>query len=209
MANILSDRLVSNKNTPVFPVATNYSSSTRGDGLESANRLVITNTTTNISKSGDTLSIGKEKFEIAHKNVLDVVLLLQSKGVNIKFLDNSLGWNLPAACIIDFTNEEFKQDKLTHIPFNLESLNILTNKGIESYEPTVIKPEIVMDTYNNKKTFTVNENYLTEVKDFTKEHKIVYRVFSSSFLIKINDNKFTTTKSDVLTKYMDVLHRND
>lgn len=208
MANILNGVEPVNS-TPVFPVPTNFSSSTKGEGLESASRLVVTGSNLKISKIGDTLTIGTEQFDTSYKNILDIVLLLQSKGIDITFLDNTDGWNLPAACIIDFTNEEVIERKLTNIPFDLESVNIISNKGLEVIEDTEVTVLLVLDFYNNKKSFTINKNYLTDITEFNRDHKIVYKVFGSDFLIKVNDNKFTTTKTDVLAKYMDVLHKND
>ena len=89
MANILNGVEPVNS-TPVFPVPTNFSSSTKGEGLESASRLVVTGSNLKISKIGDTLTIGTEQFDTSYKNILDIVLLLQSKGIDITFLDNTI-----------------------------------------------------------------------------------------------------------------------
>lgn len=205
MANLLSSFLEEQGNllTPVFPVETNYKSSLVGDALSASPRLVVKNTDKAIFKSGDTLSINGQKYDISYKNVLDVVNLLNKEGVYIKFLDNTVGWDLPAACILDFSNSETLETKLTHTPFSLESLNILKNQGISPQGDTIVRPILAFDKRGNQKGFETNGSYITSVHDFSKGTLLLYNVLSPTFLIKISDNKFSTTRTDILSKYMD------
>lgn len=204
MPNLVSDKY--NKDalllTPVFPVKTNYGSSEVGESLKAVPRLKVT-TDLEIKKITDTLTIGKNVYDISDKNVLDVVNLLSKEGVSVSFLANTNGWDLPAACIKDFTNKEYGEAVISHIPFSLESINTLKNQGIVSIENTVIKAVLVIDMYSNQKSYKQNEVYIVDIKNYSNRDKVIYTVSSPSFLIKISPETFTTTKTDLIAKHID------
>lgn len=204
MPNLVSDKY--NKDslllTPVFPVKTNYGSSEVGESLKAVPRLKVT-TDIEIKKITDKLTIGKNVYDISNRNVLDVVNILTKEGIAVSFLDNTNGWDLPAACIKDFTNKEYGETGISHLPFSLESINTLRNQGINSIENTVIKAILVIDMYSNQKSYKQNESYIVDIKNYSNRDKVIYTVFSPSFLIKISPELFTTTKTDLIAKHID------
>lgn len=204
MPNLVSDKY--NKDslqlTPVFPVKTNYGSSEVGESLKATPRLKVT-TDVEIKKITDTLTIGKNIYDISDKNVLDFVNILTNEGVSVSFLDNTNGWDLPAACIKDFTNKEYNETVISHIPFSLESVNTFKNQGIVSIANTTVKAVLVIDMYSNQKSYKQNESYIVDIKNYSNRDKVIYTVFSPSFLIKVSTETFTTTKTDLIAKHMD------
>lgn len=209
MANILNDDYNSQTSflTPVFTVPTNYKSSLKGDAQTASPRLVVKNTIHSISKDGDTLTVNGVKIDIGYKNILDIVNILKGYEIDIKFLDNTVGWDYPAACILDFTNKEFHEVDLTHLPYDLEVHRLFKNNTIETIRDVVIKPELVFDTKGNQKGFKCTGNFVVSVEDYTANTNLLYSVHSDTFLIKVSDKKFSTTKTDVLAKHMDKVIR--
>lgn len=205
MANMLNDEYNSTTSflTPVFPVSPNYKSSLIGEATNASPRLIVKDTVNSIKKEGDTLSINGTKIDIGYKNILDFVNILKEHGIQIKFLDNTIGWDYPAACILDFTNHEFNEVNLTHLPYDLTIHSVLKNNTITPLTDLTVKPEIAFDNKGNQKGFSTNNNFVTKVVDFTVHTKLLYSILSPSFLIKVSDNKFSTTKTDVLAKHID------
>ena len=204
MPNLVSDKY--NKDslqfTPVFPVKTNTGSSEVGESIKAVPRLKVT-TDLEIKKVSDILTVGKTAYDISHKNILDIFNILTNEGVSVSFLDNTNGWDLPASCIKDFTNKEYNETMISHIPFSLESVNTLKNQGIVGIGNTQIKAILVIDMYSNQKSYKQNESYIVDIKNYSNRDKVVYTVFSPTFLIKVSPETFTTTKTDIIAKHMD------
>ena len=204
MPNLVSDKY--NKDslqyTPVFPVKTNYGSSEVGESIQAVPRLKVISDV-EIKKLSDTLTVGKKSFDVSNKNVLDIVTILSNEGIQVSFLDNADGWDLPASCIKDFTNKEYNETAISHIPFALEPVNILKNQGIVSIGNTEIKAQLVIDMYSNQKSFKQNENYVVGIKNYANSDKVIYTVFATTFLLKISADTFTTTKTDIVAKHLD------
>lgn len=204
MPNLVSDKY--NKDslqfTPVFPVKTNTGSSEVGESIKAVPRLKVT-TDVEIKKVSDILTVGKNAYDISHKNILDIFNILTNEGVSVSFLDNTNGWDLPASCIKDFTNKEYNETVISHIPFSLESVNTLKNQGIVGIGNTQIKAILVIDMYSNQKSYKQNESYIVDIKNYSNRDKVIYTVFSPTFLIKVSPETFTTTKTDIIAKHMD------
>lgn len=204
MPNLVSDKY--NKDslqfTPVFPVKTNTGSSEVGESIKAVPRLKVT-TDVEIKKVSDILTVGKNAYDISHKNILDIFNILTNEGVSVSFLDNTNGWDLPASCIKDFTNKEYNETVISHIPFSLESVNTLKNQGIVGIGNTQVKAILVIDMYSNQKSYKQNESYIVDIKNYSNRDKVVYTVFSPTFLIKVSPETFTTTKTDIIAKHMD------
>lgn len=205
MPNLVSDKYNkdSQQLTPVFPVKTNYGSSEVGEAVEAVPRLKITSTSDEIKKFSDVLTINKKVFDISNRNVLDIVNILTEEGISVSFLDNTDGWDLPASCIKDFTNKEYSETTITHIPFSLELTNTLKNQGIEGIGNTEVKAVLVMDMYSNQKGFKQVDNFVVDIKNYSNRDKVVYTVFADTFLVKVSPSSFTTTKTDIIAKHMD------
>jgi hypothetical protein len=189
--------------TPIFPVKTNYNSSQRGLGEEAYEGLIVKNASTTIKKVGDVLTVGEITYDISEFNIMDVVLTLKDKhSVDIKFLGTDVVWQLPAQCILDFTNTEISEVSLTHIPYDLNIESQFKNTGITALQ-TSVKADVVMSINYSQRAFKQTGSFITDVKDYSVTDKALIKVTTTDFLLKISDAKFTTTKTSVLAKHLD------
>lgn len=187
---------------PIFSKPINYGSSERQQALNSVPRLQITNCFKVVKKFGSSLTIDTNVYDLSYKNILDVVEILRAEGVNAQFLDNTIGWDLPALCMSDFLTQENNECDLNHLPFNVDTNIAFQGQGIIALNE-IKSPILVIDSYQKKKPYESNSNFITKVTDYKVTDKVLLKVLTTDFLIKVNPNTFTTIKTDTITRHMD------
>lgn len=204
MPNILTEEYNRDnlKVTPVFSQPINYGSSERQEAYKSVPRLQVLNCEKVIKKFGSTLTIDKTVYDLSYKNVLDTVIILRHEGIEVSFLEDTVGWDLPALCIKDFLTQETAECDLNHLPFNVNTNISFKSQGIIVLKESK-KPLLVIDSYQKKKSFESISNFVTKVTDYKVTDKVFLQIVSTDFLIKVNPKAFTTTKTDTITRHMD------
>lgn len=204
MPNILTEAYNRDnlKVTPVFSQPINYSSSERKEASQAIPRLQVLNCEKILKKFGSTLTVGKNIYDLSYKNILDTVILLRNEGIDIRFLDNTIGWDLPALCIKDFLTRETAECDLNHVPFNVNMNISFQSQGLVILKE-IKEPILVLDSYQKKKPFESISNFVTKVSDYKVTDKVFLQVTTTDFLIKVNPKAFTTTKTDTITRHMD------
>lgn len=198
---MLPSSLNSTLKTPVFPVKVDYRSSSRYESTKAVPRLKVSNCDKSVTKTDTKLKIDDKEFDISLLTVLDVYKLLKDNGIDIKFLDNKKGWDLPSACICNFTNNPTYQHKMQYIPFNTELLNTIKSDSIVPLEQTDIK---ITSILINKKLVPINiiDGLIHDIDGFVDEAVVIYKVFSKNFYIKLNNEMFSSSNKELICKHI-------
>lgn len=209
MANILSSNLQGRDSTPVLPVEFNLASSLQGEAEFAIDKIIV-QTDKHLRKEGGFFFVDNERIDLETLNILDLLILLRSKGINVGFINSSDYWYYPALCILDFSNEELCEIKMTHTPFTItpyKQIRSLTITPLESVNSTVMN---VFDFLNSKVVPFTQTGDLISVGKFFEQNAIVIMLKSTSkkFLLKV-DNKFTSDKIDTVSRYLEVPSSND
>lgn len=209
MANILSNVLQGKDSTPVLPVEFNLASSLQGEAEDSIDKIIV-QSDKSLRKEGGLFFIDNEKIEINEMNILDLLILLREKGINVGFINSSDYWYYPALCILDFSNEELQEIKMTHTPFNItpyKQIRSLTVTPLEALSTTVMN---VFDSPNAKVVPFVQREDLVSVGKFFQQNAIVImlKTRTNKFLLKV-DNKFTSDKIETISRYLQEIPNHD
>lgn len=209
MANILSSNLQGRDSTPVLPIEFNLASSLQGEAEFSIDKIIV-QTEKHLRKEGGYFFVDNEKIDLETLNILDLLILLRSKGISVGFINSSDYWYYPALCILDFSNSEVSEIKMTHTPFTItpyKQIRSLTVTPLENVDTVVMN---VFDSPNSKVVPFTQIGDLVSVGKFFEQNSIVIMLKSTSkkFLLKV-DNKFTSDKIDTVSRYLEVPSRND
>lgn len=209
MANILSKNLQGRDSTPVLPVEFNLASSLQGEAELSIDKIIV-HTDKHLRKEGGLFFIDNEKIELDTLNILDLLILLRSKGISVGFVNSPDYWYYPALCILDFSNVEQYELKMTHTPFTItpyKQIRTLTITPLEDVTTTVMN---VFDSPNSKVVPFTKVGDLVSVGKFFEQNAIVIMLKSTSnkFLLKV-DNKFTSDNIDTVSRYLEEPTSND
>lgn len=209
MANILSNLLSGKDSTPVLPIEFNSASSLQGEAELSIDKIIV-QTDKHLRKEGGLFFIDKECLQIDDLNILDLLIILRSKGINVGFVNSSDYWYYSALCILDFSNVEQQEIKVTHTPFSItpyKYVRSLSLTPLDTIETTVMN---VFDSPSSKVVPYTQRGDLISVGKFFEENSIVImlKTTTKKFLLKV-DNKFTSDKIDTVAKYLEVPSSND
>ena len=209
MANILSNLLSGKDSTPILPVEFNLASSLQGEAELSVDKIIV-QTDKHLRKEGGLFFIGDEVIELDDLNILDLLILLRSKGISVGFINNSDYWYYSALCLLDFSNVEQQEIKVTHTPFSISSYKYVRSLSITPLDTVTATVLNVFDAPNHKVVPFTQRGDLISVGKFFEENSIVImlKTTTKKFLLKV-DNKFTSDKIGTVAKYLEVPANND
>lgn len=207
MANILSNLLKQRYSTPVLPIEINRASSLQGEAETSVDKILV-HTEKTLRKEGGILFIDKEEISLETLNILDLLLLLKAKGIDVGFINSSDYWYYPALCILDFSNVDYREIKIQHTPFDISPYNQIRSLTITPLEETSYEVLNIFNLQTNIVPYKKVGNLISVGKHFQNNSTIIIKVISNKFILKV-DSKFTTDKIETTARYLGEQHIDD
>lgn len=203
MATILTPLHKGKESTSVLPIEFNLASSLQGEASFAVDKIIV-QTSRHLKKEGGKFYIDSEEIALDTLNVLDLLIILREKGINVGFINNNDYWYYPALCILDFSNVEQHEVKKTQTPFNISPYNQIKSLSVTPLEQTILT---VMNVFNINTgqiiPYTQSGNLVSSGKFFENNSIIIMtKVTTNKFMLKL-DNKFTTEKIDTVSRYLE------